>query len=299
MISAVIDIGSNTIRMSIYKYVNNEMTILVTKKEMVGLIKYVKDKQMMEQGINRACEVLRVYKEIIDNFDIQDVHAFATASLRNILNSEDVIAIIKERTDLDVTIISSSQEASLEFIGASKNVFHQTGVLVDIGGGSTEIVLFNEGKIEKAISMPIGSLNMYTKYVKDILPTKKESKQIKKEVLEKLEKHFNKDDLSKYPIVCGVGGSIRATSKLYNDCYGLSNGNHQMNYQKMKDMYQVLSSSSKKTLHKLLDIVPERCKTILVGMLIFKTIVKYFKCDEIVVSKYGVREGYFYEKVVK
>lgn len=299
MISAVIDVGSNTIRMSIYQYIDEQMTILVTKKEMVGLIKYVVDEKMSQLGIDKAVEALSIYKEIITNFDIKDVHVFATASLRNITNTKDVLQQIEEKTNFQIDIISANEEARLEFVGASKNINQQTGVLVDIGGGSSEIVLFNDGNIEKVVSLNVGSLNMYTKYVKGILPTKKEASKIKEIVEEKLQKHFSSIDKTKYPIICGVGGSIRATNKLYINCYGLKNTNYQMNYKKMNNMYKVFMETTEETLHKLLDIVPERCKTILIGMIIFKTIVNYFECSDIVISKYGVREGYFYTKVVK
>ena len=69
-----------------------------------------------------------------------------------------------------------------DYIGASHEHQFRDGLLIDIGGGSTELVSFKDGQIVDAVSFPSGALNMYTKFVEKSLPTKKDIKQIKKYV---------------------------------------------------------------------------------------------------------------------
>ena len=72
-------------------------------------------------------------------------------------------------------VISGEEEARLDFVGATRTNNIRDGVLIDIGGGSTEIAEFLEGAVISAASMPVGSLNLYVKHVEDVFPTEKDS----------------------------------------------------------------------------------------------------------------------------
>ena len=98
MIYGIVDVGSNTIRLSIYKYEDNKVILLLNKKTMAGLASYVKNGELSKAGIKKACEVLKSYREIVDNFQIENVFVFATASLRNVSNTDEAILRIKEET---------------------------------------------------------------------------------------------------------------------------------------------------------------------------------------------------------
>ena len=87
------------------------------------------------------------------------------------------------------------------------------GILIDLGGGSVEIVLFKDRKIDEKYSIPIGFLKMFNDYVSDIIPNKKECKLIEERVYSELDKIGLKNH-AKIPFMCGVGGSIRAIKKL-------------------------------------------------------------------------------------
>jgi exopolyphosphatase / guanosine-5'-triphosphate,3'-diphosphate pyrophosphatase len=296
MIYSIIDIGSNTMRMNIYKYENDEIKLLFGRKNPAGLAGYVERGVMSDKGIKKAIGVLRAFKSTIDNFDIDASFAFATASLRNINNSKEALALIKERTGIEIDLISGEEEAKLDFAGATKIIDIPEGVLVDIGGGSTEIVTFKEGKIMEAISIPIGSLNLYKKYTNQILPDKKERKKMKSEIKKELKKvdiYLNKPN----KIMCGVGGSIRATRKL-NDAIIDIEKSTEIEAKNVKKILKTLSEDCKESVDILLQVVPDRIHTIIPGMIILNTIIKYFESESIMISDYGVREGYLYTKIM-
>ncbi|MBR0596886.1 phosphatase [Sinanaerobacter chloroacetimidivorans] len=294
---AVIDIGSNTIRLSVYTIQDNHIKPMFHRKNMSSLIGYVDEKGCMtERGIQKAITVLSNFKKIIDNIEVENIYVFATASFRNIQNRELVVRAIKEAANLDVTIISGEEEAICGFIGAAYNVNVDSGLLVDIGGGSTELVFYKDRKICKVYSIPMGSLDLYVRFVSGLLPTKEEYRRMKKYIREQLESI----DPGEVPttILCGVGGTNRAACKLSNDYFNmpLSNRSMELNHIKklLKSFYQ-----EKDGIERVLRVVPERIHTIIPGMTILKTISKQYQCEKMIVSEYGVREGYLIKTVIE
>ena len=94
----IVDLGSNSIRLSIYEVQDGQPRLLINKKEMAGLAGYVSGGILEETGIERACAALESFHEILGHFGIKEMHAFATASLRNIENRSEAVAEIARRT---------------------------------------------------------------------------------------------------------------------------------------------------------------------------------------------------------
>lgn len=297
---AIIDIGSNSIRLSVYRHDDEDGQIYIQFKDkiMAGLAGYVEDEVLNEKGIKKACHAMKIYKRVLGNLAIENVYPFATASLRNILNANEVLERIKSETGFEVDIISGQEEAILDFIGATKVVKIDKGVLVDIGGGSTEIVIFESGVIKCAHSIPVGSLNMYKKYVEKLLPSKVEKRSIANEVKKEMEK-LNIENPEKQQKICGVGGTLRAARKLSIEITGKDSSEKDIDSGDIKKIMKELEGEEKQTIDKILKIVPERIHTILPGMIILNTVIRYFDAKQIYVSSYGAREGYLYKNVLK
>ena len=298
----VIDIGSNTIRMVIYKTENGEIKAVLNKKTVAGLVGYVNKKNnLSEKGINRVVEVLSEYKDVTDSIMIDGVYVFATAIFRNIGNKDDVLAIIKEKCGFDVKILSGYEEANFGYEGTVKTIKLENGILADIGGGSTELVFYKDGLAVHSCSMPIGSLNLYTGYVGKILPKRAELEEMKKAV----KKEIKKLELPKIGFVpttlCAVGGTARTAHKLVEK---FSEDSVYGSYQckKLKEIIKSSQTYAKGFITALIKIAPERIHTIIPGMVIMFTIAKYFELENVVTSTYGVREGFLYnilkEKII-
>ncbi|MGB5822513.1 MAG: hypothetical protein WBH44_00430 [Proteocatella sp.] len=296
---AIIDIGSNSIRLTVYRHdeEDNQVYIQFKDKIMAGLAGHVEDGMLTERGIKKACNALKIYKRILGNLNIDRIYPFATASLRNIKNSAEAIAEIRLQTGYEVDVVSGEEEAKLDFIGATQIINIDDGILVDIGGGSTEIVIFQNKEILEAFSMPVGSLNMYKKYVKSLLPTKFERKAIGKEVKKELEK-LNLNIEKKYLNMCGVGGTVRATRKLSMEFAQNEKVNKEVDIDDIKSVIKELEGDEKETIDKILQVIPERIHTIMPGIVILNTVTKYFDTQRIYVSSYGVREGYLFKNVL-
>lgn len=304
MLQAIIDIGSNSIRLVIYKIEDfQDIKILMNKKELAGLASYIKNGVMTDDGIDKACQVLNEFKHLLDNFNVTNIAAFATAALRNIKNSDNAIKQIEEKTNLTIQLLSGTEEATLGFIGATKEVDNNNGLLLDIGGASTEIVICKNSIIEHAISLPIGSLNAAKLFVENILPTKDERKIIKDTVLVELSK-YKELSSKKFETICGIGGTIRATCKINKYLFNLPIDNTNIKTPNIKKMIKLLENDSTDnsiscdSLQILLKTVPDRIETVLSGMIILHTLTKHFKADNLILSTSGVREGYLYNYII-
>jgi len=303
MVQGIINIGSNSIRLAIYKIDNGQVTALLNKKHPSGLASYIKKEKMLQAGIDKTCQAISSFKALLETFHITNISAFATTALRNISNSAMVIAQIMQKTGVSVTVLSGTEETALDLFGATHAMQTQNGLLLDIGGASTELVLYENGRIVNSISLSIGSLNAYEQYVQYLLPNKKEQKMIKNTVLAELAQIT---DFAPRPqtFICGVGGVIRATGRINRSLFNLSMDTAEIKVSNMKKMIKLLENDeenellSSETLKVLLKTVPGRIETIVPGLIILHTLSRYFKSETIVVSKSGIREGYLYKNIL-
>jgi exopolyphosphatase/guanosine-5'-triphosphate,3'-diphosphate pyrophosphatase len=297
MLYGLVDLGANSVRLSVYRVEGAQVVPLISKKETAGLSAYVQDGALSRAGMARACQVLAEFRAILENFGIGEMHVFATASLRNITNTEEAVARIARSTGIAVDVLSGADEARLDYAGASRGAGIRDGILVDIGGGSTELTEFSRGTVISAASMPVGSLNMYVKNAQNgLIPGKVSARAIRTDVCAELDKLTFV--CGEYPRIYGVGGTIRATAKLANALFDLSDDNREISFGNLKDILRLFRESKRIALESILRVAPERVHTLVPGMTILKTVMKRFSGDVILVSGYGVREGYLYERVL-
>lgn len=294
MMYCVIDIGSNTIRFNVYKYEDGKINLLFGKKNVAGLASYREAGLLTQRGIKKLVFTLKNQLEIINNVNVDKIYAFASASLRNIDNSDFVVDYVKEEVGLDIEIISQEQEARLGFAGVKLGDTHSDGITCDIGGGSTEITSFSNNSIEGLINLSQGCLSIYKKYVSGLFPDSSEIEDIKNYIEKKLEKKTTKELKSK--ILIGLGGSIRATGNILKEHYDLEKNTY-FTYENLENIYYEMSKQKKGILDTILQVTPERIHTVFPGIIITKTICEFFSCEEIFISNTGLREGFLLDKL--
>ena len=135
MLQAMIDIGSNTIRMAVYEIKDGHAVQVMKRKHAIGLSAFVRDGVMLEEGIRRAAETVEEYRDFLAGIGIENVVAFTTAALRNAKNSAEAVSAIEEKTGVPIRVISGEEEAAFDFAGAIHDLSTDDGVILDIGGG--------------------------------------------------------------------------------------------------------------------------------------------------------------------
>ena len=293
---AVIDIGSNSIRLSAYDAEKNTFKILFKEKIMAGLAGYVENNRLTREGISCACESLLEFKEALELLQIDNVSVLATASLRNIDNTDEALAEICAATNFKVEVISGEEEAQYGYIGAMCDLAMTDGVFVDIGGASTEVAAFSAGKLRSAKSFPIGSLSLYRECVKKIIPGKTSFKKIEEKISEELRSDEVTGGATRGRIAC-VGGTARAALKLAQKAFSLPDKSRSFSAVQLEKLCERFQQADKNAINLILKAEPERIHTIVPGLMILRRLVRTFEAEEIVVSSYSVREGYLCQAI--
>ena len=297
MKQAIIDIGSNSIRLTLYETEGQNFKILFREKIMAGLAGYVEDGKLSVEGIECACAGLLTFCGILQTLAIDRISVFATASLRNISNTEQALSIIRAATGYSVEIISGEDEALLGYAGAMQELHLTGGAFLDIGGASTEVVTFEDGKPVDFASFPIGSLSLYRRCVKKILPGEGSLRRLRIEISNTID--VSEGALAPRALLVGVGGTARAALKLARHYYKMSDDCRSMTAEQLDGLCAFLCGGKKEASDLILRLEAERIHTLIPGMLILQHVFRLFKAQQLVVSKYGVREGYLCQRILK
>lgn len=296
MLTGVIDLGSNTIRLSIYKCTKGKFSLLLNEKSFAGLAGYVQNGRLSPAGMALACETIGKYKKLCRSLNVLRLQVFATASLRNISNTREVVDLIEEETDLRPDVLSGEDEALFGYQGAARSVKMKTGLYVDIGGGSTELAYFQEEKVLRQASVAIGCLNLFTNEVGGLLPQKEERERIRAVVSAELAK-LDWLQTVRADNILGVGGTIRALKKFSYEITGV-NGGSPVDVAFLDYLLNTVGDPKGTGYRQFLKLMPDRVHTLVPGMLILDEIISRVGTKLIYVSKYGVREGYLLARVL-
>ena len=250
------------------------------------------------EGIECACAGLLTFRKILQTLQIENTRIFATASLRNVSNTERALSVIRAATGFSVEVISGEEEAAFGYAGAMQELDLTDGLFVDIGGASTEVVRFAGGVMESANSCPVGSLKLYRDFVRKILPNKEAIHHMEKAITMATLGVVERPVRQGLPLVC-VGGTARAALKLAKRGCRLPETSNSITIGQLDRVCQELCASQKQAADLVLKIEPERIHTMIPGMLILRHMVQGFGAGRVIVSQYGVREGYLCQKILK
>jgi exopolyphosphatase/guanosine-5'-triphosphate,3'-diphosphate pyrophosphatase len=275
--------------------------LICMESETVGLISYVKNKKIDSKGIQKLVQSLSEYSKLAQKMNADHAYYIATASLRNIDNSAEIIALVKETLGIDIELISGETEALLSFKGLKISMKQsgslRSGIMVDMGGGSTEIIGFVDGMPVHAVSLPFGCLSLFNKYISVIFPTADEISQIKKYVDSCL---AELGWLDKYgDTVYFIGGTGRAIYKLHTAVFDLTASSlpYSFDHKDLKKLTKQFETPGKDEINLLSKIVPDRIHTVIPGFFAYTRIMKYAKSEHITITSAGLREGYLSEKI--
>lgn len=295
---ALVDLGSNTIRLSVYEELpGGKFRQLFSEKQTVGLANYVEKGSLTEAGMKRATEAIQEFRHLLQIFGMDRMNIFATASLRNINNTEAAVAYIERETGFRPDVISGEEEGALSYYGALAAAKLDDGVLFDIGGGSTELVTFANNHVILGTSLAIGSLNLFRQHVSGIWPKRRE--------IQQLEMHID-DTLSTVirpkgavPRLYGVGGTARALLLLEQAMGNVKKDERVITIEQLDELTNILRRRSETARNLVLRHCPSRVHTIIPGALLVNSVCHAFRCDSLYISSYGVREGYLCQKLLK
>ncbi len=281
-----IDIGTNAARLLIGEVSTDGDSALV-KKVSYTRIPLRLGLEVFETGIiskKKAQEFkksIMAFKLIAEVFEVIDLRACATSAMREAENGLAIQEMIKKETGVSIEIIDGDEEASIifsSFLLVDDYDLSQPFIVIDVGGGSTEISIFYEGEKTNAKSFPIGTIRMLKNKVEGDIWPKIESW---------LNKHVKGD---KDYLVFGTGGNINKIHKLLG-----KKGNEAIPVKELKDLSLDLRSLSLSKRISKYRLKPDRADVIVPATKIFLKIIKKLECEEVFVPKIGLSDGMIHQ----
>lgn len=291
---AIIDIGSNTVRLVIYH--KTEIGKFEEKenfKSAARLRHYLNKNGILEtDGVNLLVKILKGFKEILDFHGIESVRCVATATIRQAQNKMEVLARVKEQTGLEIKILSEKEEAFYGFFAVIHTTPLTDGVAIDLGGGSTEITYFRNRQLIHTHSFPFGVVSLKEQFIKGDKITIEE----KVKLVQFIENSFQSlpwlENL-KVPIIA-IGGSARNIAEIDQNLkkYPLS-GIHQytMLPEDLKHLLHIIEMLNTSQLEKLEGLSKERTDIILPALETFVTLCDCVQSAKFMFSRKGLRDG--------
>lgn len=279
---AAIDIGSNAMRLLVTNIVEQkDCATQFNKSALVRVpIRLGQDAftvgTISDENIERMVEAMQAFKLLMKVHKVEKYQACATSALREATNGNEVIAIVKERADINIAIIDGKKEAAIiaasdltRFITADKAFLY-----VDVGGGSTEFSLFFEGKIKASKSFRIGTVRLLNNMVADV-------------VWEEIEEWIKSNTASYDNLtLIGSGGNINKLFKLSE-----KNQDKPLSYMYLQAQYQKLNSMTYEQRIADLGLNPDRADVIIPATRIYLNAMKWSGARTIYVPKIGLSDG--------
>lgn len=283
--AAVIDLGSNSIRMGIFEVTDGRIVQPERFRRQVRISEGIaKDECLQEEPMKRTLEAVGEFKEILDKKGISKIKMVATEALRRAKNSNVFTDKVKEEYGIDVEIIGGMEEARYDVIAAAESTGYQEFYMLDTGGGSLELAYVYGGEVIKACCLPLGSVVMTEKFRPDENGANDLERHITYEFI-KSEVVYKKN----IPIVA-LGGSNKELSKIHMKKEAEVDG-YKMLVPDARRIYDSLKSVSLEERKSVEGLDKKRADTIVSGLCPLMVLSVLSDAKEITFSTGSVREG--------
>jgi exopolyphosphatase/guanosine-5'-triphosphate,3'-diphosphate pyrophosphatase len=290
---AVIDIGSNSVRLVVFSGAERVPDVVFNEKLMAGLGEKVGDTGKMDPGaIKKAVATLKRFKALCHQMQVKEIELVATAAVRDAKNGPGFVKKVEKECGLKIRVINGIEEARLAGLGVLSGEPSALGVTGDLGGGSLELARMKDGAIYETLSLPIGPLRLMSRFGSNRSKIKK----------------FLRETFSEIPWLAEcegenlylVGGAWRNIVKLMmrekSNPLPILHG-----YSASKG--EITSYSKRLSKLAVADIpfagsIPSRRRQVIpTAALILTELLSAMKAKRAVTSSYGLREGLLFDKL--
>jgi exopolyphosphatase/guanosine-5'-triphosphate,3'-diphosphate pyrophosphatase len=292
---AALDFGSNTVTLAVYRMGYRDMQPLFKEKAALGVLRYIQDGVISDEGIRRAADAIAELKSAASALTDR-VYCFATASLRGVTNAQDAVEFIRRKTGVHIELLSGEQEAYYDYVGLVHHLPHiRDAVALDIGGGSMEIVHIHAGRLKHSVSLPTGSLKLTLEFSGGRFPSAEERSRIEASLKSMLEQVAWLPEAASDRLYT-IGGTARAVARLHKAIFNRQVDVKPYSYLLSDLNPMLLYLEDESHFQQLRQLIPDRMQTIVPGIIAMQAVSNEVGARAAVVSKYGVREGYLLDK---
>ncbi|MCK9420559.1 MAG: Ppx/GppA family phosphatase [Nitrospirae bacterium] len=304
MILAGIDIGTNTLRLLIAEtgpdsfheiYADRKITRLGMDLDRRGAL--------TREAEDRSLKALVDFAEKVRRHGVLHTAVIGTSALRNASNAALFIEEVKTKTDLAIRVITGEEEARLTLAGVvhalkgfegPQSEALESAFVIDIGGGSTEIIVTHPAEETTMASLPLGAVYLTERYIKNDPPTPAETAQLRRAVKDILEQHGGMLKTGPGKSLIGTAGTITTLAAmdlgLVEYAPDTING-HTLARETVNAIVRKLTASTLKERRSIPGLETGREDIILAGAVVVQEIMERFGYMTMVVSDWGLREG--------
>ncbi|OGP31801.1 MAG: hypothetical protein A2073_03990 [Deltaproteobacteria bacterium GWC2_42_11] len=304
---ASIDIGTNTLRLFIAEFEGDKLKPILVKRIITRLGgDFKEDIGMDASSMERTLDALKVFAGIAKGYDAKDIFACATSVVRRSKNKDVFVKRVFDATGIKINVISGDEEAGLALLGVLSVIEWGTDLksipkclVIDIGGGSTEFIAVDKGKMLGSWSMEMGVVHLTEKYLKSDPPTQKELQDMEMEIERTIYdlrfKVFNSElRTPNSELFIGTAGTITtlAAIDLNLEVYEPKKiNNYTLTYNAVKKIYNYFTAITLEERQKVLSLEKGREDLIIPGAAIVLKAMESFGFTSMTVSDAGLLEG--------
>ncbi|MDP1817659.1 MAG: phosphatase [Leadbetterella sp.] len=298
MRKAIIDLGTNTFHLIIFEGKN-----FLFKSSMASKIGQggINQGIITEEGIQRALNVLNIFKEKLIEFELntENVFAFGTSAIRNASNQSEFVERVKNETDINITVIDGGKEAELIYKGVSQAVkVDKNALIIDIGGGSVEFILCNPDKILWKRSFEIGGQRLMERFMKKDKISQSEMSRLDEYLRQELLPLTNAVHQYQPEVLIGSSGSFDTLNDML---YWKNTGRFAptdivgFDYpiSEFWKAFEQLAFANHEERMQIGGMIPLRVDMIVVAVCLIKFVLQTYNIQEIKISNYALKEGAF------
>lgn len=291
---AIIDIGSNSVRLVAYEGLVRSLTPIYNEKVLCGLGRHVATTgRLDDEATARALRALARFRVLCRTMNVSDVFVLATAAARDATNGAAFLEAASKACGQEIALLSGAEEARLSALGVLSGFYAPDGLVGDMGGGSLELVDVSRESVGEGVTMPLGGLALQDMSGGSL----KKAQKIIRSALERAPEYLEHLHGRTF---YAVGGTWRALARLHQAAtdYPL----HVMHAYTIDprdslDFLHLVEEVDSKTLKDIESISEARRPLLAYGAILLEEIIRLGQPKEIAISAYGVREGVLYQKL--
>ena len=294
---AAIDLGTNTFLLLIAEIKDGDLKPVYQQAKIIRLGRDVdKSRHLSEAAMGRAHDCLAHFSRVAQEFNAITVTACGTSALRDAENRDVFIKRIADETGIRIEVISGEEEARLSYLGAisnQKGLSSQT-MIIDIGGGSTEICQGTVEKMQERISLDIGSVRLTERYIFSDPIQASEIAQMKTEIDRHLENLPAIAAIDQELSVIGVAGTITTLAAIDHKIDPWNSeriDTIRLHADKVEKLAGQLAGMTLAARKELAGLAPKRADVIVAGAFILSAIMRKLNIEKLRVSDRGLRFG--------
>ena len=287
---AVVDIGSNSIRLVVFSHASRAPFTLFNEKVLCGLGRGLDATgKLNEAGAKLALDNLTRFVRLAKAMAVKRLDLLATAAVRDAKNGAEFVAEVERRCRVRVRMISGEEEARLSALGVLSGIPEADGLMGDLGGGSLELVALDRGRLGAHATLPLGPVRLMDSMVDDLDAARAV-----------IDKHLGGvgwlGDLrgrTFYP----VGGAWRTLARIHMDQIGYPLHvihHYSIARRQAEDLVRILGRLGRRSLSSIPGLSKRRLETLPFAALTLERVLRVAKPDRVVFSAFGLREGHLF-----